>query len=127
MEAVGVLAGGVAHDFNNLLMVINGYSEAALGQSGRKAPVEEALQGIRNAGLRAAALTRQLLAFSRKQLLAPTVLNLNSLVTEAQKMLGRLIGETCVLAPPAGELSMVRGRAPQKNDDARARSPDGWM
>ncbi|MDQ2979353.1 MAG: ATP-binding protein [Acidobacteriota bacterium] len=92
MEAVGQLAGGVAHDFNNLLTTIIGYGELVLGQlpSGHKAR-EEMLEVLK-AGERAAVLTRQLLAFSRKQLLAPVVLDLNKVVSHLQKMLERLIG-----------------------------------
>lgn len=93
MEAVGKLAGGIAHDFNNLLTVINGYCEILL--AGVQAPegTREILEEVRNAGERAAALTRQLLAFSRKAVLAPVVLDLNALVRNLQKMLSRLIGE----------------------------------
>ncbi len=93
LEAVGRLAGGVAHDFNNLLTAIIGYSELveqrlAEGDEGR-----EFAQMIRKAGEQAAALTRQLLAFSRKQILQPCVLELNSLVLEMEKLLNRVIGE----------------------------------
>jgi two-component system, cell cycle sensor histidine kinase and response regulator CckA len=93
MEAVGRLAGGVAHDFNNLLTVINGYSELTL----RRLQPEDALTGyleeIKKAGTRAASLTRQLLAFSRKQVLQPKVLDLNAVISDVGKMLERLIGE----------------------------------
>jgi two-component system, cell cycle sensor histidine kinase and response regulator CckA len=98
MEAVGRLAGGVAHDFNNLLTVISGYTEILLkdlvGDERRKNMVVE----IRKAGERAASLTRQLLAFSRKQVLAPKVLDLNAIVAESEKMLKRLVGEDVRLA-----------------------------
>ncbi len=93
MEAVGRLAGGIAHDFNNLLMVISGYSEFLLGQLGDEPTLRGHAQEIANAAGRATSLTRQLLAFSRKQMLAPKIVDLNSVVTENVKMLTRLIGE----------------------------------
>ena len=91
MEAVGALAGGIAHDFNNLLTVINGYSEYALTRLGPGHPVSQNLQDILHAGERAASLTRQLLAFSRRQMLQPKVLDLNDLVESFESMLRRLI------------------------------------
>ncbi len=93
MEAVGHLAGGVAHDFNNLLTIINGYSELLLMNKDEHSKSHERLQQIHNAGKRAEGLTRQLLAFSRKQILQPVVLDLNQLLSELDKMLKRLIGE----------------------------------
>jgi len=93
MDAVGRLAGGIAHDFNNLLTVINGYSEIATGILHAGDPLYEMIDQIRKAGERAASLTRQLLAFSRKQILVPTIVDLNSLLKEQGRMLGRLIGE----------------------------------
>jgi PAS domain S-box-containing protein len=93
MEAVGRLAGGIAHDFNNLLMVISGYSEFLLERIGSDPEVRAHAQEIANAAGRATSLTRQLLAFSRKQMLAPKIVDLNSVVTENVKMLTRLIGE----------------------------------
>jgi two-component system cell cycle sensor histidine kinase/response regulator CckA len=93
LEAVGKLSGGIAHDFNNLLGVIIGYSEALQQNIGPENPLREAIDEIQKAGQRAATLTQQLLAFSRKQVLAPKVLDLNSIVEDMQKMLRRLIGE----------------------------------
>ena len=97
MEAVGRLAGGIAHDFNNLLTVMTSCSELLLGdlahEDRRRGDVEE----IRRAAQRAAALTRQLLAFSRKQILQPTLLDLNSVVSEMERMLLRVLGEDIVL------------------------------
>lgn len=93
MEAVGNLAGGVAHDFNNLLSVILGYSSLLASDMGPSDPRRAELAEIEAAGLRAAELTRQLLAFSRKQLLQPRVVSLNEILTRIERMLGRLIGE----------------------------------
>jgi PAS domain S-box-containing protein len=107
MEAVGRLAGGVAHDFNNLLGVIGGYAEILL----RAAPEEEQrkrLEEILRASERAASLTRQLLAFSRKQVLEPRVVDLGALVGESESMLRRLVGEDVELnvrrQPPLGRV-----------------------
>lgn len=93
MEAIGRLAGGLAHDFNNLLTVILGESEMALEEAGGRGGLEESLREIRKAGRRAVALTRQLLAFSRRQILEAEVFSLNDLVADAEKMLRRLIEE----------------------------------
>ena len=103
MEAVGRLAGGIAHDFNNLLMVISGYCEFLLQQLGPDPSLRNSAQEIANAADRATSLTRQLLAFSRKQMLTPKVLDLNSVVRENLKMLPRLIGEDIELATVAGD------------------------
>jgi PAS domain S-box-containing protein len=97
MEAVGRLAGGVAHDFNNLLTVINGYTDVLLDQVSDGAPEHADLAMIRDAGDRAAALTAQLLAFSRRTIIAPKALNLNVLVERLVKMCKRIIGENIVL------------------------------
>ena len=93
LDAIGRLSGGIAHDFNNLLGVIIGYSEALKRRIPADDSFREAVDEIMNAGKRAAALTQQLLAFSRKQVLEPKVLNLNAVVVEVEKMLRRLIGE----------------------------------
>lgn len=93
LEAVGLLAGGVAHDFNNLLTVINGYSELLLKKTEKHSRVHEGIAQIRSAGERAAGLTSQLLAFSRKQIVQQTVLNPGTLIADLEKLLRRLIGE----------------------------------
>ena len=93
MESVGRLAGGVAHDFNNMLSVIIGNTEMAINRIERSGPLYKSLQEIMNAGMRSADLTRQLLAFARKQTISPKVLDLNDIVTGMLKMLQRLIGE----------------------------------
>jgi nitrogen-specific signal transduction histidine kinase/CheY-like chemotaxis protein len=103
MEAVGRLAGGVAHDFNNMLTIISGYSGLLFDYPGMAEPLRGYVDEIRNASGRAAALTRQLLAFSRQQVLAPRVLDLNSVVSSIQKMLKRLIGEDIDLVTALGE------------------------
>ncbi len=93
LESVGRLAGGVAHDFNNMLGVILGHTEMILRKTGQGSPFYEDLLEVRKAGERSANLTRQLLAFARKQTAVPKVLDLNETITEMLKMLGRLIGE----------------------------------
>lgn len=109
MEAVGRLAGGVAHDFNNLLTVINGYSQLVFNRLPADDPNRLRLAEIQKAGERAANLTRQLLAFSRKQMLQPRVVNLNTLLTELLKLLQRLIGEDIELAlAPADDLGWTK-------------------
>src|SRR5260370_15138468 len=109
MEAVGRLAGGVAHDFNNLLTGILGCADLLLETLGPDAPGRDDVAEIRKAAVRAADLTRQLLAFSRQQVLAPQVLDLNALVGNMEKLLKRLIGEHIELrAALAPDLGMVK-------------------
>lgn len=93
LEAVGRLAGGVAHDFNNLLSVILAYAGFALDQLHKSDPIRADIEEVHEAGQRAAAVTRQLLAFSRKQVLEPQVTNLNSIIEGIERMLRRLLGE----------------------------------
>jgi len=114
MEAVGRLAGGIAHDFNNLLMVISGYSEFLLERLGAEPQLRGPAQEIASAAERASSLTRQLLAFSRKQMLAPRIVNLNDVATENIKMLTRMIGEDVDLVMvPGANLWPVRADAGQ--------------
>jgi signal transduction histidine kinase/ActR/RegA family two-component response regulator len=102
MEAVGRLAGGVAHDFNNILTAIIGYSELALRQLPRDQPWRVHVEEIKRAGERAAVLTRQLLAFSRRQMLEPQLLDLNSVVVESASILRRLIEDDVELTTSFG-------------------------
>jgi PAS domain S-box-containing protein len=109
MEAVGQLAGGIAHDFNNLLMVIQGYAELALPRLTEQDPLKDDIQGIKEAAGRGAELTRQLLAFSRKQVMELKLLDLNSLIGESSAMLNRMIGEhIAVRTILAADLGAVR-------------------
>ena len=93
MEAVGRLAGGIAHDFNNLLTVILGYCELLLADLDPDDPRQTDITEIQNAGSRASGLTRQLLAFSRKQIIEPTLLDVGVVVDDMRVLLGRLIRE----------------------------------
>jgi PAS domain S-box-containing protein len=106
MEAVGRLAGGVAHDFNNLLTAINGYSEIMLDSMEAENPHRSSVEEIRKAGEKAATLTKQLLTFSRKQVVVPKILDANAVVTDMVNLIRRLIGENIdlqvVLEPDAG-------------------------
>ncbi|HYG82570.1 MAG TPA: ATP-binding protein, partial [Pyrinomonadaceae bacterium] len=109
LEAVGQLAGGVAHDMNNLLTVITGYSTLLLNKVGGDDSLGPKVEEIKRAGERAAGLTRQLLAFSRKQVLQPRVLDLNEVITDMDKMLRRLIGEDIdLLTAPDPAVGPVR-------------------
>ena len=133
MDAVGKLAGGIAHDFNNLLMVIRGDSDLILRRLSPEHPLRTNAEGIREAADQAATLTRQLLAFSRKQVLAPTVLDINRVVSGLNKMLDRLIGETIelvtVTAPNLGSVRADPGQIEQMllnlAVNARDAMPDG--
>jgi PAS domain S-box-containing protein len=133
MEAVGRLAGGVAHDFNNALGVILGYTELLMRQAaeGQKGKLEQILKATQ----RASGLTRQLLAFSRKQIVDPKVLDLNALSADLEKMLGRLIGEDIDLAiVPGADLGLVKADPGQLQQvvmnlcvNARDAMPDGGL
>lgn len=117
LESVGRLAGGVAHDFNNLLTVINGYSALALEELAPGSPLHSNISEIRVAGERAAALTKQLLILSRTQLLQRTEVDLNGIITEVERMLGRVIGEDIhlisVLNPSLGRVLADPGQLHQ--------------
>lgn len=117
MEAIGQLSGGIAHDFNNLLSVIIGYSEVLEESLPQGDPLHKSCEQIAKAGRSAASLTRQLLAFSRQQVLEPKVLDLNAVVTHVEKMLRRLIGEhidlTSALSPTLGRVKADQGQIEQ--------------
>jgi PAS domain S-box-containing protein len=117
MEAIGKLAGGVAHDFNNLLMIIQGHSERLLQHLSSDHPALKDAGEIKEAVSRGASLTGQLLAFSRKQMLQPRVLDLNAVVSEIGKMLQRLIGESITvnltMAPSLGRIKVDQGQLEQ--------------
>jgi PAS domain S-box-containing protein len=117
MEAIGRLAGGVAHDFNNLLTVINGYSDFVLEQIDKHNPLRDQLVEIRKAGERASSLTKQLLTFSRRAVSDRKVVNLNHIITDADKMLRRLLGENIDtimrLDPAAGSVLADAGEIHQ--------------
>ena len=133
MDAVGKLAGGIAHDFNNLLMVMRGDGDLILRRLPAGHPLRQNAEGIRDAADQAAALTRQLLAFSRKQVLAPKILDLNDIISGMQTMLQRLIGETinlvtlpepglgCIKADPGQIEQVIMNLAV----NARDAMPDG--
>ena len=117
IDSIGRLAGGVAHDFNNILTAIRGYAELMLLELAPEDPMRSSVTEIRRAGERAADLTRQLLAFSRTQLLQPRVLALNSLIADSIKMLKRLLGEdielVTLLDPKLGHVKADAGQMEQ--------------
>jgi PAS domain S-box-containing protein len=117
MEAIGRLAGGVAHDFNNLLTVILGFCDLLLDDIDADDPRRADLQEIQTAGVRGAGLTRQLLAFSRKEIIEPALLDLNTIVTDVRAMLARLIGEdvavVLTLRPALSQVKADRGQLEQ--------------
>jgi len=117
MEAIGKLAGGVAHDFNNVVTIITGYSDMVLSRIGPEDPMRRDIEQIKKAGDRAHSLTRQLLAFSRRQMLQPKVLDLNAVVSNLEPMLHRLIGENIelaiVLKPGLGQVKADPGQLEQ--------------
>ena len=133
MEAIGRLSGGIAHDFNNLLGVIIGYSQVLKKNLGPGNPAFEYAEEIEKASQRAVSLTRQLLAFSRQQVLEPAIVNLNTLVADMEKMLPRLIGEDIelklVLDSALGQVKADRGQIEQVlmnlAVNARDAMPDG--
>jgi two-component system cell cycle sensor histidine kinase/response regulator CckA len=109
MEAVGRLAGGIAHDFNNILTAISANAELAMEELAANSPLRQDLMEIRRAGKRAASLTGQLLAFSRKQVLKPQIINLNAVVRAVEEMLRRMIGEDIALNTSfADDLAFIR-------------------
>jgi len=117
MEAVGMLAGGVAHDFNNLLTAIRGYSDLLLQRIDARSPFRKEVEEIHKAGERASALTRQLLAFSRKQVMQPKILNMNEIVSGMEEMLRRMVDENIdlitVLRPDLWSVQVDRGQIEQ--------------
>jgi PAS domain S-box-containing protein len=133
MEAVGRLAGGIAHDFNNLLNVITGYGEMLSDHFKEADPMHARVEQIKKAAQRAAALTRQLLAFSRKQVIEPRVIDLNALLADTDKMLRRVIGEDIELTTVEGkDLGRVKADPGQIEQiimnliiNARDAMPDG--
>src|SRR5260221_2168730 len=113
MEAVGQLAGGIAHDFNNVPTAILGNAEMALDELPPGAHYRAEFEEIDKAGKRAAALTRQLLAFSRKQVLAPRILKVDHVITEVMPMLRRLLGESIELNAVLSARGLVKADAGQ--------------
>src|SRR4030095_5516585 len=133
MDAVGKLAGGIAHDFNNLLMIIRGDSDLMLRRLAAGHPLRQNAEGIREAADQAATLTRQLLAFSRKEVVAPRLVDLNAIVASIHAMLQRLLGETInlvtITAPDLGGVKADPGQMEQMIlnlcVNARDAMPDG--
>ncbi len=133
MEAIGRLAGGVAHDFNNILTGINGYAEIAIDDLKPGDPMRADLEEIKSAGMRAADLTKQLLAFSRKQTISPKVVRPNEILERSQKMLRRIIGEDIDLVfIPANNLGRIKADPAQLDQilvnlavNAREATPNG--
>jgi PAS domain S-box-containing protein len=133
LESLGRLAGGVAHDFNNLLTVINGYSDILMKDLPEEDPQRQAIEEIRGAGERAAALTKQLLTFGRRQISRPCALELNALIAGAERMLRRLIGEDILLeieldpalAPVEADPSQMNQILLNLSVNARDAMPDG--
>ena len=117
LESIGRLAGGIAHDFNNMLTVINGYSDMILQQMHQDDPLRRKIQEIKKAGERSSMLTNQLLAFSRRQILQPRVLQINEIISETTSMIQRLIGEDirliCKLDPDIGQIKADPGQMSQ--------------
>ncbi len=117
MEAIGKLAGGIAHDFNNLLTSILSYGQLSLSQISEDNPLRKNIEEMVKAGERAATLTRQILAFSRRQIVEPRVLDLNTIVTDMDNMLSRLIGEdielVTVMGPELGHVKTDPGQIQQ--------------
>ena len=133
LESIGRLAGGVAHDFNNLLTVINGYAAMVVSELPATSPVRPRVVEIGAAGQRAAALTEQLLAFSRRQIVQPRALNVNNVIAEMETMLRRLIGEDIELVvKPCDDLGNIRADVGQMQQvimnlavNARDAMPEG--
>ena len=133
MEAIGRLAGGVAHDFNNLLTVITGYSQLALNRQASGTPAAQELREVLGAADRAASLTKQLLALSRRHVVAPGIVDVNSLVSDMERMLRRIIGEDVAFRTrPWSNIAPVRANRAQLElvllnlvINARDAMPDG--
>jgi PAS domain S-box-containing protein len=133
MDAIGSLAGSITHDFNNILAVVNGYSELVLRRLGPGDPLRPQIEEIARAGEKAAALTRQLLAFTRRQVLEPRVLDLNEVVADLEPLLRRMVGEHVELVTRLGpEVEPVRADESQLEQvimnlavNARDAMPDG--